>query len=527
MGSVYFSGITRGVDPCPSRQVFPYQISLPTMSSNSRLALLLIAALSVRLVHIDFPVGGFQSWRQADTAAIARNYYEHGFDFLSPQIDWGGNSPGYVETEFPIYPFLVALLYAVLGASDTIGRGLSVLFSLLTIVGVHALGTRFLGTRRGFIAAAVYAVIPLNIYYGRAFMPEAAMLMCSVWGVEHFARWIQKERSVNLIASAVFVALAALLKLPCLYLGLPILFLAVQKYGTSFLRQKSLWMFAVFIFLSVGAWYAHAHQIYQHSGLSFGIWFFGSDKWGMIGPLVSIKFWNDVLFKSIAERHFTYAGFVPFLIGLFVRRATPPERVFDWWLLAFFIFVLVVPIGNQVHDYYQLPISIPGVMFIAKGLDFLWTHARAAARATSRWIALGVLLLSAVGLPALSTLRMATFVRGEQRDSPLFELGRAADRLTQPDALVIAVDEGDPVFLYHARRKGWHAFPQSLTVDFVEEKVRQGARYLMSETGRFRTEGERALLQEMMHRYTIRSMSRSYFILKLVPQQQTPSNENR
>jgi len=495
------------------------------MSSTSRLALLLIVALSVRLVHIDFPVGGFQSWRQADTAAIARNYYEHGFDFLSPQIDWGGNTPGYVETEFPVYPFLVALLYALLGAYDAIGRTLSVLFSLLTIVGVHALGSRFLGTRRGFLAAAVYAVIPLNIYYGRAFMPEAAMLMCSVWGVEHFARWIQRDRSVNLVASAVFVALAALLKLPCLYLGLPILFLALQRFGTSFLRQKSLWIYAGFIFVSVGAWYAHAHQIYQHSGLSFGIWFFGSDKWGMAAPLLSIKFWNDVLFKSIAERHFTYAGFVPFLIGLFVRRASLPERVFDWWLLALLIFILLVPIGNQVHDYYQLPFSIPGVMFIAKGLDFLWAHARAAGRTTSRWIALGVVVLSAIGIPVLSTLRMASFIGGEQRDNPLYELGRAVDRLTPPDARVIAVDEGDPVFLYHARRKGWHAFPQHLTVESVEEKVRQGARYLFGETGRFRTEEERAFLQEMMHRYSIRGISRSYFILELLPQQQTPSPE--
>ena len=42
---------------------------------------------------------GAQSWRQADTAAMARNYYENGHNFFYPQIDWGGNSAGFVETD--------------------------------------------------------------------------------------------------------------------------------------------------------------------------------------------------------------------------------------------------------------------------------------------------------------------------------------------------------------------------------------------------------------------------------------------
>ena len=72
---------------------------------------IVLLAIGVRLYHISFPVAGWHSWRQADTAAIARNLYQNGFNLLYPQIDWGGNSPGYVESEFQLYPFLVALLY--------------------------------------------------------------------------------------------------------------------------------------------------------------------------------------------------------------------------------------------------------------------------------------------------------------------------------------------------------------------------------------------------------------------------------
>ena len=36
----------------------------------------------IRLYHINFPIGGFAAWRQADTAAMARNFYNNGLTAL-------------------------------------------------------------------------------------------------------------------------------------------------------------------------------------------------------------------------------------------------------------------------------------------------------------------------------------------------------------------------------------------------------------------------------------------------------------
>ena len=66
------------------------------------LLFLLTLALAIRLYHFDAPILGIHAWRQSDTAAIARNFYENGFNFFYPQIDWGGSGTGYCETEFPI-----------------------------------------------------------------------------------------------------------------------------------------------------------------------------------------------------------------------------------------------------------------------------------------------------------------------------------------------------------------------------------------------------------------------------------------
>ncbi|HNY11065.1 MAG TPA: dolichyl-phosphate-mannose--protein mannosyltransferase, partial [Candidatus Wallbacteria bacterium] len=78
---------------------------------NKKILLIVFMAFMIRFVNAGAPIIGVQQWRQCDTAAIARNFYESGMDIFHPRIDWGGNSPGFVESEFQLYPFIVALLY--------------------------------------------------------------------------------------------------------------------------------------------------------------------------------------------------------------------------------------------------------------------------------------------------------------------------------------------------------------------------------------------------------------------------------
>ena len=54
----------------------------------SRLALVLCLALALRLVHLGAPILGIHSWRQADTASMARNFDENGYRFF-----FGGEPP--------------------------------------------------------------------------------------------------------------------------------------------------------------------------------------------------------------------------------------------------------------------------------------------------------------------------------------------------------------------------------------------------------------------------------------------------
>ena len=57
------------------------------------------------------------SWRECDLGAVSRNYERESMNPFYPRIDWRGSTPGYVEMEFPLYPYLGAAWMGVFGAT--------------------------------------------------------------------------------------------------------------------------------------------------------------------------------------------------------------------------------------------------------------------------------------------------------------------------------------------------------------------------------------------------------------------------
>ena len=475
---------------------------------------IIVIAFAARLYHINFPVGGWHSWRQADTAAIAKNFYEDGFQILFPQIDWRGNTPGYVESEFHIYPFAVSILYSIFGFSDMWGRLLSVIFSLFTVYGIYILTKKIISENTALWASFIYAIIPLNVFYGRAFMPESLMLMCSVYGIYFFYRWIENEAIRYLIYSYIFITLSVLIKIPALYLGLPLLYLSYMRFSKSFLIKWQLWIYVFLLFLPVGLWYYHAHNLFLQTGLTFNIWGLGTDKWGNIDLLFSFKFYNDVFFKSIAERHLTYAFFIPFLIGLFIKREHKNERLFDWWLISVLIYIMIVAKGNQVHEYYNLPFILPAVIFVAKSFTKYFDLRLLKRIKTNPFVAWLFLLFLTAGI-ILSFLRYSRFMNSETYDSSLFRLANSVSKLTLDNDLVITVDEGNPIVLYRCDRKGWNAYVEQIDSAFIQDRIEKGAKYIVGENSYFNSDNSIHKLKYLLTNYKTIERTQDHFIIDL------------
>src|SRR5438552_4058224 len=150
-----------------------------------------IMAVAVRLIAIDQPYIDNWSWRQGDVAAIARNYYENGFHFAYPHIDWAGDAPGYVGTEFPILPFLAAICYKFSGVHEWVGRIQAVIFFAASLPCFFLLVREISGELAATWALIFYSFAPLNVFAGRSFMPDVPSLSLAIIGLYFFLRWVE------------------------------------------------------------------------------------------------------------------------------------------------------------------------------------------------------------------------------------------------------------------------------------------------------------------------------------------------
>src|SRR3989344_7240825 len=122
------------------------------------LFLILVLAFSVRLYKLDSPVADWHSWRQADTAAVSRNFYKEGFNPFYPKYDdMSGvaeipnvNTERYRFVEFPIYNSLVYFAYLINGGVDEkLARLVNVFISLGSTVLIYLITKRYFGSLTG------------------------------------------------------------------------------------------------------------------------------------------------------------------------------------------------------------------------------------------------------------------------------------------------------------------------------------------------------------------------------------------
>ncbi|PYL31969.1 MAG: hypothetical protein DMF35_09285 [Verrucomicrobia bacterium] len=163
-----------------------------SMTQGVRLAILMsVLAVAVRLIGINQPSIDNWSWRQSDVAAIARNYFQGGFHFAHPQIDWAGDQPGYVGTEFPVLPFLAAICYKIVDVHEWVGRVQAVVLFAISLPFFFLLVRNVFGETAASWALFFYSFAPLGIMAGRCFMPDMPSLALSIIGLYFFQRWVR------------------------------------------------------------------------------------------------------------------------------------------------------------------------------------------------------------------------------------------------------------------------------------------------------------------------------------------------
>lgn len=471
-------------------------------------AVLLLAA-GLRLIGITNPLIGHHSWRQADTAAVARNFVQERFDVLYPRVDWRGTSSGEVECEFPVYQFMVASLYRLFGVREIVGRLLSIVFSLAAIFGVYLLSKHIAGVAVGLWSAFFLAVLPMPIFFGRVMMPESLLLAACVYSVFLFLKWTKTDSPWHLLLSAICLSIACLLKPPTLYLGLPLGYLAFRKHRFKTVANPCLWLFAILLFGSLSLWYFHAHRFIDTTGLTFGVWEYGSDKWGNWGLVSSTEFWKTIFIERIPRFLLSYLG-VPLLVLGLVRPAhSDQENALRYWFVGMFIFVIIVAKGVFVHDYYLLPASIPAAYFMGKAAA--WGVGLKSP--VFRWVQV-IILICICGTVGVSLRTYHKWLKRETpRSNAAFQAAQVASEILPRNSLVVAVDKGDPTILYYSHMKGWRSFPYDLSEGWIDDRVEDGAKYIIGVHEDFRKYDSSDKLSRLINEHKVVTNNGVFFIV--------------
>ncbi len=467
------------------------------------------------------------AWRECDYTQIARNFYREGMNILYPRIDWRGDTPGYVESEFPLLPWLAAVCDHLFGYREQYLRIFSVLLSLGSLAIFTKIARTMLPPIGALFAVTVFAINPLLVKFASAMQPETLMTFLSLLAFLAIGWWHEKPKPSRLILAAAFIAAATLAKAPAAVLGLVLAYVVLRRIGLRILRQPSLYI-ALFVAIAPPTlWYLWAKHFWTQYGNSLGL--SNESHW--------IR-WHDLkapMFLLGNLKWETLAVFSPF--GWLLALAAPGYRGkridFAWaWYAAVWVFYVVAAetSGDDWASYYHRN-SVPaacllmgaGLAALLEGKNQLLakistsprghTYTKLIATATL----LGMIILTGEALyrrdhhPDLyamhsSAVELAPFIPADS-----LIVVRGGDR---NDQFGHPVAHNEPMFFAWMDRKGFNYAKSDLSLATLNDIASHGGRYWVAHAHELRRDG---FQHEVADRYRLvaKSSGGDYFLYDL------------
>ena len=325
------------------------------------LIFIFVVGAGIRFIDVLRPVN-HASWRESDLGAVARNYAAESMNPVYPRIDWRGNTPGYVEMEFPLYPYLIAITYKIFGVQDYFGRVWAFLFSLGTLLFFYKLARQYLDDFCLVFAFAFFTFNPLIVEFSASIQPEGLMILCYTASVYFFLKWLKTEENKDFWMAAIATSLTLLSKATAAHIGLFFAVLLLQKFGFAIFKQSKVWLFGVISLLPAVLWYAHAKSLWKNYGNSLGV----SNEYHWIG---ADFFTNSYFIKGILFSEFSVVWvYFGLAVGVFAVWKGFNEKIIRQtllWLLSIFAMYLIAArtTADDWASYYHI-FSIPPAALI-------------------------------------------------------------------------------------------------------------------------------------------------------------------
>jgi 4-amino-4-deoxy-L-arabinose transferase-like glycosyltransferase len=438
------------------------------------LGLLLVLQTLLHVKYLDLPPIGFHQWRQTQTLAVARNFYEENMNIFFPRVDGRGQYTGITGMEFPVVSHSIAIGYKLFGFSHFIDRTVLLLYSFLALVGCFCFAKIFFRSQFiAFFSTLFLMFSPLFSYYSITVLPDLPSLSFIFLCLYFFLKHEETKRSAHFALALVTFLLAALIKVYAMAV-LPYFAYRIFKDGFS-RREKSLQVagFTVSTALIV-AWYLYARFLSStYHNFDFRLVSNFPYPFSTI-PIVLRK----VFVQWLPELYINYPLFIFFCVGAYVLVKEKERNVTEFMLLYSIPFlayaVMFLPMF-EIHDYYAIPALPMTVLLTTVGFERMLRRSE-----SKRWIwrlTLAILLI----MPIVGSVRSLSRFESADRPHDLLTIEDHLDRVI-PDrnSLIIAAGDVSPsIYLYFMHRKGWPV-GEDLKENQLIDWERNGAQYLVS-----------------------------------------------
>jgi hypothetical protein len=426
------------------------ELDTPIRGKPDRILILvaiLFVGFAARVATFRSPLLDHHSWRQADTAAMARNFLRDRFNPFYPQVDQRGAQPvGYVETGLELFAFAVAGVSRLAGFHHEIGRVLNCFAFLGSAVLLFLFLRDRYGPRYGLVGAAVYAFgFPLLVFIERAFMNEASLLLLTIASYRLTQRHLAAPSRGRLLGLVLCTTLIAVLKIPYMIVWAGIAGLVAERDGWRSLRRVDLLLVGFVNLAAAFLWYSHAHSLAAETGLTFGM----TDKLYSSSVVFSTLFLRRVG-GQIRQDVLGLPAVLLLLVGLVVaaRRGKRFELFALGGVLAY---IVILAQGCMVHDYYLLAIVPVASVLVPLGLC-----AAAKEIGGGRHDRELLVTFALVALLAMYTLFRSVGAHSWY-DIPVekLQLCRVGPTFLGAGDRLVFLDYGNPDLLYCLDRRGW------------------------------------------------------------------------
>ncbi len=423
------------------------------------LAFVLLVAILFRLYRINTPLADFHSWRQADTAATAKNFVRFGYDLLHPRFDdfsnvaSGMDNPeGYRFVEFPIYNAIFAKAYELMPVVpiEVYGRLVSIFFSLVIIACLYYLALKEFGRVAAVGASIVYAAFPFFVFFSRVVLPETtavAFVFLSItflyifsYGKSSVFNWLLYALSI------LFFAISLLIKPTAIFYGPVLLYLFLIRYKLESIKRFDLYLFFILSAIPFGLW--RMYIVNFPEGIPASDWLFTSvnTPQGLQNIFFRPAFFRWIFFERI--NNIILGGYLTFflILGAVVKQKS---RFLMFILGSALLYLFVFQGGNVQHEYYQIVILPALALGVGAGIDiFLGKRFRPLVPQLPAFVAVaGIVIMSFL----FSYFRVKDYY---QYPTDMPQIARIIETLTDPDDKIITDTTGDTTLLYLANRRG-------------------------------------------------------------------------